>query len=1166
MALSYVNSSSNKSTTTSVSVSKPTNVADGDILIAFVSSFYAKNKAAGTITAPSGWNVINTRAISTRYQVGLFWKRASSEGSSYSFTSTNATEMQGAISAYRGAVSSGNPYSVFSNTTFSTWGTVVRASSMTPSNNGLYVVWGGWYYLSGTISLSGPTSMTQIQTQNNTKNALTMSHGIFTPGLATGNQDGTAGASCDVKHAYMVEILAAPDTKTQTATARIQRVGSKTQTASSRVQRNETFTQTATARIYVVGVSMKNQTATARIRRSESLSQNALARIQLSGLTLNQTATAKIIANTPPNQPTLNGPDDGQIVPYNEAPTLSFTISDYDLNTMECNVQVDTVDTFDSQSGSPLYSFFSASDTGFSSSHPFASGSTVEYTFQSVLPMGKYFWRVASIDSTGSNSYSDWSEIRNFRAIISVIGTSDLTSGTVSLAVNNSLRDETGTISNDGTWFVDMAIEPSIGDSITVFISDASTSNVSTAVTTYSGSFVQGMLLDKHTFSIGSSENCNITLNDLSKYDYDKDNSHILHNVSGSPTTLLCNYYSDQKIKILSGNTLTIGTSETITAQTVYIEGSLIFSSTGNGNIYGDWINNGLFTAGSSQIYLLGSSKQTLSGSLTGSSAFYDLHVHNTSGVGASDNERTDFVPSIKFSSAVKILNLFEIDQSGTNVEFESGTTYEFKDIFWNGDVNGKICFRNSTTSGSWYLKITGLQKAISNIDVSRSDASVSGGKSVWAFNGTNTDSGNNVNWLFINERVRQEINIIAGIFYSSSSSVTTTGISSLYPNFDGTLTSMFDVVATNNDSSTKTIYLKKVSDNSTIAQVDIPNNTTTPTWFRSSVFSYPTSQTNVYVEIPQTTSNFQIALNVSKVVILQDFGTNEITATETQIEIGNYETVKNNTTSSPLNYPKYWKYSSTDWSPTPTCSAEVTYSTSSTANNSKVTIILQRDNVGDMTTWSNVVTIVAGLTSLTPVLSSRVSFTPSNGCNYRLASYIKNASYDYSIYNAKIIAVQSSTNILKIVPQYLVQNTYKNSTGLQNYKSFWNYLEWGGSNYKFYHEINASSDNSDSAKLQYESNGTTADVTSSNATGSYLATSSLMTMPICSTINVNILNSPIYASRILVKLNSSLNGTGIKFWSGSDWSYKPIKYWSGSNWLSAPVKVWDGSQWVEKG
>lgn len=60
----------------------------------------------------------------------------------------------------------------------------------------------------------------------------------------------------------------------------------------------------------------------------------------------------------------------------------------------------------------PLLSKFSQSDSGFTAGHPFTSGSAVDYTVDCSSPLATsttYYWRVAGIDPTGSNTYGAWS-------------------------------------------------------------------------------------------------------------------------------------------------------------------------------------------------------------------------------------------------------------------------------------------------------------------------------------------------------------------------------------------------------------------------------------------------------------------------------------------------------------------------------------------------------------------------------------------------------------------------------------------------------------------------------------------------------------------------------------------------------------------------------------
>jgi|GEM_PF-2275094 len=205
MAVSFVSSSSNKSTAATVVITAPTGIQDGDILVAFVSVFRSTSATATSITG-TGWTQWAEQITSTRYKCSMFWKRASSESGNYTFSSASATQMQGAIGVYRGCVASGDPRDVLSNTAYTTSGTIVRAASCTPTvANGMFV-YGGWYYLAGTISLGTPTGMNARQTQANTNCAIRLADLAYTTTAASGTKDAAAGASCTVKHAMMVAL------------------------------------------------------------------------------------------------------------------------------------------------------------------------------------------------------------------------------------------------------------------------------------------------------------------------------------------------------------------------------------------------------------------------------------------------------------------------------------------------------------------------------------------------------------------------------------------------------------------------------------------------------------------------------------------------------------------------------------------------------------------------------------------------------------------------------------------------------------------------------------------------------------------------------------------------------------------------------------------------
>lgn len=191
-------------------------------------------------------------------------------------------------------------------------------------------------------------------------------------------------------------------------------------------------------------------------------------------------------------------------------------------------------------------------------------------------------------------------------------------------------------------------------------------------------------------------------------------------------------------------NTVTVGGDLTISAGTLTAASNTI-------TVSGNWANSGTFTAGSSTVALNGSATQTLSGTMTTTSAFNNLTVTNASGTNAADCERTSFVASIDFNAAATVSTNLVFTTASTRVEFNDSSTYTFNNINWNGQASGtKIYFRNSVAdSGSWLLKVTGTQTAVSFINVSRSDASVVGGNAIVANDGTNVDCLNNTNWTF---------------------------------------------------------------------------------------------------------------------------------------------------------------------------------------------------------------------------------------------------------------------------------------------------------------------------------------------------------------------------------------------------------------------------------
>ncbi len=258
--------------------------------------------------------------------------------------------------------------------------------------------------------------------------------------------------------------------------------------------------------------------------------------------------------------------------------------------------------------------------------------------------------------------------------------------------------------------------------------------------------------------------------------------------------------------------------------------------------------------------------------------------------------------------------------------------------------------------------------------------------------------------------KIRQEIPIIMAQTAASATGMAAQQIinTNIY---GGTATYAFEAVG--DYATAGTITLRLASDNSVAATLTWSSTETTPS--RKRVSFTPTAGANAYY-VYLGASGTAAGFNTGRILVFQDTSGFQLTSTETQIEIGDYETAMTNTSSSPLTAPKYWTYTAANWDGTLTYSAEATYSTSTT---NLATITLQEDD--GSWNFSNKVTMVNGVSSVGATLSPRVIFTPTNGRHYRIAAFTN--SGNYTIYNAKIIVTQTGT-ISKLEPQYLLMNT----------------------------------------------------------------------------------------------------------------------------------------------
>lgn len=236
-------------------------------------------------------------------------------------------------------------------------------------------------------------------------------------------------------------------------------------------------------------------------------------------------------------------------------------------------------------------------------------------------------------DGTNTNNppYTDVVFAQKLAATINVSGTTNVTSGTVKVAVNGSVPTQSGGTISGGTWQVTGITQPASGAIITAWVDGAALADETTGVAKYSGSGdMTDMVLTKHVLSIGGVGNQSISVSDMVTANYDHDNNgSIMHTANTSTLTVDGgNEYSDETIDILTSDTLTVETSGTLSSLNVTITGTLTSGGNSTYNIYGNWTNNGAFTQSTSTVNFMGSSTQTIGGSAT--TTFNNVATSNT--------------------------------------------------------------------------------------------------------------------------------------------------------------------------------------------------------------------------------------------------------------------------------------------------------------------------------------------------------------------------------------------------------------------------------------------------------------------------------------------------------------------------------------------------------
>ncbi len=210
VATSAVDASSDASGATSVTCSKPTGTVDNDIMFAVTRT---PNEA---VTAPSGWNsfgspLTDTDAASTE-RFSLYWRVASSEGTTYTWSSATASRKGCSIYTFRDDFNTSDPIDVTSNTSYETADTNARVASMTTTATNEALILFGVQIVSTSQSCTAhptsPITFTEHADAWNTSSRFQrcVSSGVWSSSGSTGTMDTTLSNSNTSKHGFGVAL------------------------------------------------------------------------------------------------------------------------------------------------------------------------------------------------------------------------------------------------------------------------------------------------------------------------------------------------------------------------------------------------------------------------------------------------------------------------------------------------------------------------------------------------------------------------------------------------------------------------------------------------------------------------------------------------------------------------------------------------------------------------------------------------------------------------------------------------------------------------------------------------------------------------------------------------------------------------------------------------
>lgn len=243
----------------------------------------------------------------------------------------------------------------------------------------------------------------------------------------------------------------------------------------------------------------------------------------------------------------------------------------------------------------------------------------------------------------------------------------NLTSGTVAVAVNGALQSgKTGTISG-GTWTIPN-VTAFAGDIITVFIQGATDPHKAVAVTKYTTDVdITGMALYENHLTLGSNDHSLITNADIGQYDNSvSGNTGIFNDVSTGNALTVCSVTPgcyNARLLVLSGTTYQPSSTSGGNVTTRNFQNNGVFIANGNTiTVSGSWRNSGNFVAGTSNVvFSATSTTETIDSTGATSTAFATVSF------GSGSGSATWQLSSALYASSTLAVNFGTLNQNGAN-------------------------------------------------------------------------------------------------------------------------------------------------------------------------------------------------------------------------------------------------------------------------------------------------------------------------------------------------------------------------------------------------------------------------------------------------------------------------------------------------------------------